>query len=87
LIPNGFKALLLQSSTAVATRSVIQACGTDQQAIAEHIDAYGKHGFKYVRRRIPAVIRAAYPAKPTQIVRSLGAADRGRAKERARQAG
>jgi len=53
------------------------------KAIAENIYARGKHGIQYVRRRIPAAIRAAYTANQTHIVRSLGTADRRLAKERA----
>jgi len=45
------------------------------KAISEGICTRGQHGIQYVRRRIPATIRAAYPAKQTHIVRSLGAAD------------
>lgn len=54
------------------------------KAISECIYERGKHGMKYVRRRIPAAIRAAYPANQTHIVRSLGTADTRDAKERAR---
>lgn len=54
------------------------------KAIAENIYTRGQHGIQYVRRRIPAAIRAAYPAKQTHIVRSLGTADRHLAKQRAR---
>jgi integrase len=54
------------------------------KAIAEGIFARGKHGNLYVRRRIPAAIRAAYPARQEHIVRSLGTADRRLAKELAR---
>ncbi|MEW6480790.1 MAG: DUF6538 domain-containing protein [Pseudomonadota bacterium] len=54
------------------------------KAIAENIYTRGQHGIQYVRRRIPAAIRAAYPAKQTHIVRSLGTADRQLAKQRAR---
>lgn len=50
------------------------------KAIAENIYTRGQHGIQYVRRRIPAAIRAAYPAKQTHIVRSLGTADRRLAK-------
>ena len=31
------------------------------KAIAENIYTRGQHGIQYVRRRIPAAIRAAYP--------------------------
>lgn len=54
------------------------------KAIAENIYTRGQHGIQYVRRRIPAAIRAAYPAKQTHIVRSLGTADGHLAKQRAR---
>lgn len=54
------------------------------KAISEGIYQRGKHGTKYVRRRIPADIRAAYPASQEHIVRSLGTADLREAKERAR---
>ncbi|MFZ3123645.1 MAG: hypothetical protein WA129_00660 [Acidovorax sp.] len=40
------------------------------KAISENIYERGKHGIKYVRRRIPIALRAAYPSK--HIVRSLG---------------
>lgn len=46
------------------------------KAIAENTYTRGKHGITYVRLRIPAAIRAAYPAKQTHIVCSLGVADR-----------
>ncbi|MBQ0942734.1 integrase [Ideonella sp. 4Y16] len=54
------------------------------KVIAENIYTRGQHGIQYVRRRIPAAIRAAYPAKQTHIVRSLGTADRRLAKGLAR---
>ena len=50
------------------------------KVIAENICTRGPHGIQSVRRRIPAAIRAAYPAKQTHIVRSLGTADRRLAK-------
>lgn len=53
------------------------------KAIAENIYTRGKYGLRYVRRRIPAAIRAAYPPNQTHIVRSLGTADRHLAKQRA----
>ncbi|MBU6258790.1 MAG: hypothetical protein KGL18_14915 [Burkholderiales bacterium] len=53
------------------------------KASAENIYTRGRHGIQYGRRRIPAAIRAACPAKQTPIVRSLGNADRRLAKERA----
>ena len=51
---------------------------------SESVHARGKHGNLYVRRRIPAAIRAAYPAHQEHIVRRLGTSDRGAAKELAR---
>lgn len=54
------------------------------KAISEGIYQRGKHDIKYVRRRIPADIRAAYPASQEHIVRSLRTADLREAKERAR---
>lgn len=51
------------------------------KAISENLYTRGKHGIFYVRRRIPAAIRAAYPAQQEHIVRSLGTADRRAAKE------
>ena len=54
------------------------------KASSEGIYQRGKHGTKYVRRRIPADIRSAYPASQEHIVRSLGTADLREAKERAR---
>ena len=54
------------------------------KAISEGIYQRGKHCTKYVRRRIPADIRAAYPANQEHIVRSLGTADLHDAKELAR---
>ncbi len=43
----------------------------------------GKGAIRYVRRRIPASLRLAYPAGQTEIVRSLGTADHREAKRRA----
>ncbi len=54
------------------------------KAISENVYARGRHGILYVRRRIPASLRAAYPAHQEHIVRSLGTADRRSAKELAR---
>lgn len=54
------------------------------KAISECTYARGKHGNLYVRRRIPAAIRSAYPASQEHIVRSLGTTDRRLAKELAR---
>ena len=53
------------------------------KAISKGIYRRSRHGTKYVRRRIRADIRAAYPASQEYIVRSLGTADL-RAKELAR---
>lgn len=52
------------------------------KAISEHIYERGKHGMKYVRRRIPAALQQAYPKK-THITRSLGTSDLREAKSRA----
>lgn len=52
------------------------------KAIAEGIYKRGKHGTKYVRRRIPAAIRIAYPPNQTHVVRSLGTTDIHEAKTR-----
>lgn len=54
------------------------------KAISESIYARGKHDNLYVRRRIPAALRAAYPSQQEHVVRSLGTTDRRIAKERAR---
>ncbi|WP_031407705.1 site-specific integrase [Thiomonas sp. FB-Cd] len=54
------------------------------KSISENVYARGKHGNLYVRRRIPAALRAAYPPHQEHIVRSLGTADRRFAKELAR---
>lgn len=54
------------------------------KAISESVYTRGKHGTLYVRRRIPAAIRAAYPAHQEPITRSLGTADRRAFKELAR---
>lgn len=54
------------------------------KAISENVYARGKLGTLYVRRRIPAAIRAAYPPHQEHIVRSLGTTDRRSAKEKAR---
>jgi hypothetical protein len=45
------------------------------KAISENVYVRGKHGNLYVRRRIPAAIRAAYPARQEHITRSLGVSD------------
>lgn len=54
------------------------------KAISETIYTRGKHGNLYVRRRIPAAIRGAYPAHQEHITRSLGTSDRRAVKELAR---
>jgi hypothetical protein len=51
--------------------------------ISEHIFARGKHDTLYVRRRIPAAIRAAYPPKKECVTRSLRTTDLREAKRRA----
>jgi len=53
------------------------------KAITESIYSRGKHGNKYVRRRIPAALRAAYPENKSDIVVALGTTDMREAKERA----
>lgn len=52
------------------------------KAISESLYERGKHGIKYVRRRIPAALRLAYPNQ-THITRSLGTSDLREAKARA----
>ena len=54
------------------------------KVISENVYTRGKLGTLYVRRRIPAAIRAAYPPHQEHIVRSLGTTDRRSAKEMAR---
>lgn len=54
------------------------------RAVSENVYSRGKHGNLYVRRRIPAAIRAAYPSHQEHITRSLGTSDRRAAKELAR---
>ncbi len=54
------------------------------RVVSENVYARGKHGNLYVRRRIPAAIRAAYPAHQEHITRSLGTSDRRAVKELAR---
>ena len=54
------------------------------KTVSENVYARGKHGNLYVRRRIPAAVRAAYPTQQEHVVRSLGTADRRAAKELAR---
>ena len=53
------------------------------KAISESLYERGKHGIKYVRRRIPAALRQAY-SNQTHITRSLGTSDLREAKTRAR---
>lgn len=52
------------------------------EAISKFVYKRGKHGIKYVRRRIPTAIRSAYPPNQTHIVRSLGTADSREAESR-----
>ena len=52
------------------------------KAIAESLYERSAHSTKYVRRRIPAAIRLAYPPKQTHVVRSLGTTDLSEAKSR-----
>ena len=40
------------------------------KAISECIHERGKRSNRYVRRRIPAAIRAAYPSRQTRLVRT-----------------
>ena len=54
------------------------------KAVSENVYARGKRGNLYVRRRIPAALRAAYPARQEHIVRCLGTADVRAAKPLAR---
>jgi hypothetical protein len=54
------------------------------RVVSENLHARGKHGNLYVRRRIPAAVRAAYPSHQEHVVRSLGTADLRAAKELAR---
>lgn len=44
------------------------------KAIAENLCERGKHGIKYVCRRIPAALQQAYPKK-THISRIFGTSD------------
>jgi len=53
------------------------------KAVSDGLYRRGKHGNMYVRRRIPAAIRAAYPSNQTHVIRSLGTADQREAKSRA----
>ncbi|CAM3531921.1 hypothetical protein BOSP111201_10710 [Bordetella sputigena] len=54
------------------------------KAISEGVYVRGKHRTFYVRRRIPAALRAAYPARQEHITRSLSTSDWRVAKELAR---
>jgi integrase len=54
------------------------------KTLSENIYLRGKHNMVYVRRRIPAAIRSAYPLNTTHIVRSLGTSDIREGKARAR---
>lgn len=45
------------------------------KALSEGVYSRGKQGNLYVRRRIPAAIRAAYPQHQTHVIRSLGTSD------------
>lgn len=47
----------------------------NMKAVSDGLYRRGKHGNMYVRRRIPAAIRAAYPQHQTHVIRSLGTAD------------
>ncbi|MDC8757295.1 DUF6538 domain-containing protein [Janthinobacterium fluminis] len=51
------------------------------KAIGPYLYERGENDIKYVRRRIPAALRLAYPNK-THITRSLGTSDRREAKAR-----
>ncbi len=42
------------------------------KAVCESIYERGSHAIKYLRRRIPADVRLAYPTGRTHITRSLG---------------
>ncbi len=52
------------------------------QAIAKNVYIRGKRGNVYVRLRIPAAIRLAYPEGQTHIVRCLGTSDRKKGEEK-----
>lgn len=52
--------------------------------ISEFLFERGKQGIKYVRRRIPADLRLAYPQHKVDITRSLGTSDLREAKARLR---
>lgn len=45
------------------------------KATSKDPNSRDEHGNMYVRRRIPAAIRAAYPQHQTHVIRSLGTAD------------
>lgn len=54
------------------------------KTLSENIYQRGKHKMAYVRHRIPAAVRSAYPSKTIHIIRSLGTSDIRDAKARAR---
>lgn len=54
------------------------------KAISELIYERGKRGTKYLRMRIPADVRSAFPAGKTHVTRSLATSDLQQAKQRAR---
>lgn len=54
------------------------------KAVCESIYERGSHAIKYLRRRIPADVRLAYPNGRTHITRSLGTSDLREAKALAR---
>lgn len=54
------------------------------KAVCESIYERGSHAIKYLRRRIPADVRLAYPTGRTHITRSLGTSDLREAKALAR---
>lgn len=54
------------------------------KAVCESIYERGSHAIKYLRRRIPADVRMAYPKGRTHITRSLGTSDLREAKALAR---
>lgn len=54
------------------------------KAIEPNVYKRGQTDVWYVRRRIPASLRSAYPSKKTHIVRSLGTSDPREARVRAR---
>jgi hypothetical protein len=54
------------------------------KAIDEYLCARGDNQIKYVRCRVPADVRAAYPSSQTHITQSLGTSDLREAKSRVR---